>query len=64
MRSSTNYMLRKDDVGKSKATTRTLPSEGHTFGRKEKPDAVGVCGCKYTKNVMKLLPYQSVFLFD
>ena len=46
MRSSTNYLLAKDDVGKAKPTTRTLPGYGHTFGYKEKPDEVGVSGCK------------------
>ena len=51
MRSSTNYLLRKDDVGKSKASTRTLPNGEHTFGRKEKPDAVGVAGCKLTPTI-------------
>jgi len=46
MRSSTNYLLKKDDVGKSKPSVRTLPHAGHTFGYKEKTDAVGVGGCK------------------
>ena len=42
MRSSTNYLLKKDDVGKAKPSTRTLPGNEHTFGYKETPDAVGV----------------------
>ena len=46
MRSSTNYLLVKDDVGKSKPSTRTLPKEGHTFGLKNIPDAVNARGCK------------------
>ena len=48
MRSSTNYLLAKDDVGRPKTTTRTLPGHEHTFGYKEKPDPVGVSGCKST----------------
>ena len=47
MRSSTNYLLSKDDVGRSKVATRTLPPGGHIFGYKEKPDACGVRGRKF-----------------
>ena len=31
-RSKSNYLLAKDDVGKSKPTTRDLPQGGHSFG--------------------------------
>ena len=46
MRSSTNYLLARDDVGKGKPSTRNLPGEMHSFGYRTKPDAVGVGGCK------------------
>ena len=51
MRSSTNYLLSKDDIGRAKTATRTLPPGGHTFGYKDKPDAVGVRGCKLLKSL-------------
>ena len=47
MRSSTNILLAKDDVGKSKPSTRDLPQGNHIFGLPHKVDAVGVRGCKY-----------------
>ena len=47
MRSSTNYLLTKDDVGKSKPATRDLPEYGFAFGAPNKPDPVGVGGCKF-----------------
>ena len=31
--SKANYMIVKDDVGKSKPTTRTLPNFGFAYGR-------------------------------
>ena len=36
-----NVLLLKDDVGKSKPTTRRLPNERHTFGKAEVRDAEG-----------------------
>ena len=35
---STNYLLVKDDVGKSKPPTRVLPPEGFTFGKPDRKD--------------------------
>ena len=32
MKGSKNYLLVKDDVGRSKPTTRSLPHEDFTFG--------------------------------
>ena len=57
MRSSTNYLLAKDDVGKSKPSMRSLPGKQHTFGYKEKPDDVGVGGCKSSKIYSVTLSY-------
>jgi hypothetical protein len=36
-----NHMLLKDDVGKSKPTTRDLPSEQFVYGRPEIRDPEG-----------------------
>ena len=57
MRSSTNYLLSKDNVGRAKPATRTLPPGGHTFGYKEKPDACGVRGCKLKKSCLYNLSF-------
>ena len=46
MRSANNCLLQKDDVGRPKPSTRVLPSEGHCFGKANRPDAVGVKGRK------------------
>lgn len=39
---STNVLLVKDDVGKSKPTTRDLPGEGFAFGKSNEKDPEGV----------------------
>ena len=62
MRSSTNYLLAKDDVGRSKPTTRDLPHSSHAFGYANRPDAVGVGGCKLLK-LLKLI-FHSHFCSD
>lgn len=36
-----NYLLVKDDVGKSKPITRDLPPDGFTFGRPDHKDNEG-----------------------
>ena len=36
-----NYLLVKDDVGKSKPATRHLPPEGFTYGKPDKKDQEG-----------------------
>ena len=36
-----NYLLVKDDVGKSKPVTRQLPPEGFTYGKPDKKDLEG-----------------------
>ena len=46
MKSSTNYLLQKDDIGKAKPFTHTLPSIDHSFGLANKRDPVDVGGCK------------------
>ena len=47
MRSSTNYLLQKDDIGKPKPSTHKLPSIDHVFGLENRVDPVGVGGCKF-----------------
>lgn len=42
MRSFYNHLLLKDDVGKSKPTTRNLPMASHTYGKPEIRDKEGV----------------------
>ena len=42
MRSFYNHLLLKDDVGKSKPSTRMLPNYGHTYGKPEIKDKEGV----------------------
>ena len=37
-----NYLLIKDDVGKSKPSVRQLPIDGHSYGYKCRPDKEGV----------------------
>ena len=39
---SKNVLLLKDDVGRSKTSTRDLPQTGHVFGLKGTRDPVGV----------------------
>ena len=46
MFSKNNYLLAKDDVGRAKPTTKDLPEYGFRYGAPNKPDAVGVGGCK------------------
>ncbi len=40
-----NYLLIKDDVGKSKPSVRQLPQGGHSYGYKCRPDKEGVGAC-------------------
>ena len=42
MKAYYNHLLLKDDVGKSKPSTRNLPSEFHTYGKPEIRDKEGV----------------------
>lgn len=37
-----NYLLNKDDVGKSKPTTRDLPDPDHPYGKPDVKDPEGV----------------------
>jgi hypothetical protein len=37
-----NYLLNKDDVGKSKPTTRDLPEDDHPYGKPDTKDPEGV----------------------
>ena len=42
MRSFYNHLLLKDDVGKSKPSSRNLPDHYHTYGKPEIRDKEGV----------------------
>jgi len=42
-----NHLLLRDDIGRSKFSTRDLPGYGHSFGRPNKPDPIGVGGRKF-----------------
>ena len=46
MRTSQNQLLTRDDVGKAKPSTRTLPHSGFTYGLPGNPDEEGVGKCK------------------
>ena len=46
LRQSYNYLLQKDDVGKAKPSTRTLPHSEHTYGLPGPADEEGVGKCK------------------
>lgn len=55
-RNMKNYLLVKDDVGRSKPTTRDLPKGDHAFGHAAIPDKEGVGACKIHLK-KKLLTY-------
>ena len=42
MRSTYNHLLLKDDVGRAKPSTRTLPGRHHMYGKAEIRDREGV----------------------
>ena len=46
LRQSYNYLLQKDDVGKSKVSTRTLPHPDFTYGNPPPVGEEGVGKCK------------------
>ena len=61
-----NYLLIKDDVGKSKPSVRQLPIDGHSYGYKCRPDKEGVGACKYHMSVTCIVltnwtPHQQTF---
>jgi hypothetical protein len=41
LKNTKNYLLVKDDVGKSKPATRDLPPQGFCYGRPDKKDQEG-----------------------
>ena len=49
VKNKNNYLLLKDDVGKSRPTTRALPSGEHAYGHALVPDKEGVGACKIKK---------------
>ena len=48
MRSTSNCLLVKGDIGKAKPATRNLPEFGFSYGAPSRPDAVNVGGCKFS----------------
>lgn len=46
-KNTNNYLLLKDDIGKSRRTTRELPTYGHAYGHAALPDKEGVGHCNY-----------------
>ena len=45
-----NVLLRKDDVGMAKESTRDLPAFGHSYGLPGARDSEGVKNCKFKLN--------------
>ena len=56
-RSTNNYLLIKDDVGRSKPSVRDLPGNNHAYGYSVIPDKEGVGACKY---LIKLIECNSI----
>ena len=50
LRKSSNMLLRKDEVGMPKESTRVLPKFGHSFGLPGARDKEGVAKCKFRIN--------------
>ena len=48
LRKNTNILLKKDDVGMPKPSTRALPEFGHSYGLPGARDSEGVARCKYS----------------
>lgn len=46
LRRNTNILLKKDDVGMAKPSTRALPLFGHSYGLPGARDNEGVARCK------------------
>jgi len=55
IRKHNNILLKKDDVGLPKPTTRDLPLFGHSYGLPGARDNEGVARCKYTNHQLSLL---------
>jgi hypothetical protein len=45
-RTASNHLLQRDDIGKSKPSTRVLPHPEHTYGLAGPTDEEGVGKCK------------------
>jgi len=43
---STNQLLVKDELGRPRASTRSLPKADHSYGKPNIKDNVGAAGCK------------------
>ena len=58
LRGSKNILLKKDDVGMPKPSTRMLPEFGHSYGLPGARDSEGVARCKYSffrSNIIMML---------
>jgi len=55
IRKHNNILLKKDDVGLPKPTTRDLPLFGHSYGLPGARDNEGVARCKYINHQLSLL---------
>ena len=66
LRKNRNILLKKDDVGMPKGSTRDLPIFGHSYGLPGARDSEGVARCKYYNHnynvVLEILIIISVYL--
>ncbi len=46
-KTQSNYLLVRDDIGRSKPSTRDLPLKQHSYGYACIPDKEGVGACKW-----------------
>ena len=53
LRKTNNILLKKDDVGLPKPSTRDLPEFGHSYGLPGARDPEGVAKCKFYKFLLK-----------
>ena len=52
LRDNANILLKKDDVGLPKPSTRVLPTFGHSYGLPGARDPEGVAKRKYITNLL------------
>ena len=53
IRKTNNILLKKDDVGLARPTTRELPEFGHAYGLPGARDNEGVAKCKYSSSSLR-----------
>ena len=54
LRRNQNILLKKDDVGMAKPSTRALPQFGHSYGLPGARDNEGVARCKFSKQQLTI----------